>query len=777
MLKHKKGSSRLAFASFAPLRFTLLLLCLTTTVAAADLTLYDDQLRNGFQDWSWATHSLSQTAVVHGGTAAISFEPDSWEGIYFHAAAGLSTDDYEAFDFWIHGGASGGQAITVALYTGTSLAGSAPLSDYIPGGSLPPGAWTHVRVPFADLGLSSGVMNGFCLQAATGGNQGTVYVDDILVAERSGPPPPPTPVAVSVDPDAGRRPVSPLIYGVSFGAAAQMQSPGFTVRRWGGNSTTRYSWTADTSNRAMDWFFLNIPEDNDHPEQLPDNSAADRFADEALDAGREVLITVPTIGWTPRDRSVRWGFSVAKYGAQTQTECSYSGYPEWCRPDAGNGIRAAGGYVTGNDPTDTSVAIGPSFVSDWVTHLVGRNGTAAQGGVRFYALDNEPMLWNSTHRDVHPAAGTYDELWGCTTAYAAAVKAADPTAEVMGPVSWGWCEYFTSAADGCPDGPDRQAHGGLPLTEWYLKQVHDYEVAHGVRLVDWLDIHYYPQANGVYSGDESAAAVRLRSVKSLYDPNYTDESWIGEPVRLIPRMRAWIAARAPETKLAITEYSWGTNDDSISNALAQAEVLAVFAREGVDMANRWVAPEADTLAEDAFKLYLDYDGAGSKVGDESAQAVSADVDKVAAYAQVNASRRLFVLLFNKDTSAHTANVTVAGGVSQAASLYRFDATHRLGAAGTAALAGGVLSLDLPARSAWLAVVDLAVYGDLNGDGQVTAADARVMADCLAGSIQPGSAPFTAPPALADLNQDGSLTVVDLVILLDFLAGHIPSLPV
>ena len=26
-----------------------------------------------------------------------------------------------------------------------------------------------------------------------------------------------------------------------------------------------------------------------------------------------------------------------------------------------------------------------------------------------YQLDNEPALWNSTHRDVHPAAVTYDE--------------------------------------------------------------------------------------------------------------------------------------------------------------------------------------------------------------------------------------------------------------------------------------------------------------------------------------------------------------------------------
>ena len=36
--------------------------------------------------------------------------------------------------------------------------------------------------------------------------------------------------------------------------------------------------------------------------------------------------------------------------------------------------------------------------------------------------------------------------------YAAAIKAADPTAKTLGPVVWGWCAYFYSAADGCAPG-------------------------------------------------------------------------------------------------------------------------------------------------------------------------------------------------------------------------------------------------------------------------------------------------------------------------------------
>ena len=34
------------------------ILAVPMAASAAPLTAYDDQLRNGFADWSWATHSL-----------------------------------------------------------------------------------------------------------------------------------------------------------------------------------------------------------------------------------------------------------------------------------------------------------------------------------------------------------------------------------------------------------------------------------------------------------------------------------------------------------------------------------------------------------------------------------------------------------------------------------------------------------------------------------------------------------------------------------------------
>jgi hypothetical protein len=519
-------------------------------------------------------------------------------------------------------------------------------------------------------------------------------------------------VNVSVDPNLDRRPVSPLIYGVNFGSAAQATRVRWPVRRWGGNSVTRYSWEFDTHNTASDWFFFNIVDGNS--QNLPHGSTADLFIDETRAAGGEVLLTVPTIGWTPKDRAKRWGYSIAKYGPQQSNECIAANNASWCIADAGNGMRTDGTPITNNDPTDTSAAIDPSYVTRWMQHIAGRVGTAGAGGVRFFALDNEPSLWFATHQDVHPAKPTYDEIWTRTRDYAAAIKAQDPAAQIFGPADWGWCAYFFSAADDCSPGADRAAHGNLDFLDWYLKQAKDYADAHGgLRLIDYLDIHYYPQAGGVaLSNDESAAtsALRLRTLKSLYDPAYVDESWIGGAgwqggiVKLIPRMKAWIAARYPGTRLAITEYSWG-NDDGPSSALAQAEALAIFGREGVDLATRWVAPGDGTRVEDAFLLYLNYNGVGGTVTGESVRATTTNVDQVGAYAIRNGTT-LYALLFNKHTASRTVAVAVAGGLTQAATLYGFDATARIRTIGSASPSAGVLNLTLPARSATLAVASL-----------------------------------------------------------------------
>lgn len=110
--------------------------------------------------------------------------------------------------------------------------------------------------------------------------------------------------------ETSRKAISPTIYGVNHAGSSQLASVPYPVNRWGGSSTTRYNWQADVSNRAADWFFMNIPEPSLDPAQLPDGSTADQLVSASLAAGAEPPMTMPLIGWTPLPiREKRWGFS------------------------------------------------------------------------------------------------------------------------------------------------------------------------------------------------------------------------------------------------------------------------------------------------------------------------------------------------------------------------------------------------------------------------------------------------------------------------------------
>ena len=180
--------------------------------------------------------------------------------------------------------------------------------------------------------------------------------------------------------------------------------------------------------------------------------------------------------------------------------------------------------------TRSSTPSNPAFEQGWIAHLQSAFGNAASGGVRYYSLDNEVMLWNSTHRDVHPAPPDEDEIWGKAASYGAAIKQQDPNARITGPVTWGYCDLFWSAKDNCGgSNADRNAagHGGLAFVAWYLQQVCAHPTSAGQRVVDYLDLHYYPQGSNVaLSNDDSpaTAGLRMRSLKELYDPSWVSQS-------------------------------------------------------------------------------------------------------------------------------------------------------------------------------------------------------------------------------------------------------------
>jgi hypothetical protein len=406
----------------------------------------------------------------------------------------------------------------------------------------------------------------------------------------------------------------------------------------------------DAWNAARDWEFRNTSTNTD-------GAAADTFVTQARSAGATPLLTVPMLGWVARnnDNQVQSVGVPNQGGPAINANGAVAGYD----PTQNRAVTSVPSFATkGSVFSDTPSAAAPAVYQDeWIHHLVDRFGA---DGVRFFAMDNEPDLWSITHTDVHPAQMSYQSMLDTFEQYSNAVKAQEPNALVLGPDVSGWTSYMYSALDRGTDNyhthADRTAHGNQEFLAWWLAQVARQDRASGTRTLDLLDVHYYPQADGVWSdaADPAAQALRIRSTRSLWDPTYGDESWIGEPVMLIPRLKQWVNQNYPGTGIAITEYSWGAEKDA-SGAVALATVLGIFGQYGVDLATYWAYPDPKSPAGAAFRLYRNADGQGATFGDRELPASSSNPGLAVFAARHSDRPEVDVMLINQ-SAAGPANV-------------------------------------------------------------------------------------------------------------------------
>jgi hypothetical protein len=488
--------------------------------------------------------------------------------------------------------------------------------------------------------------------------------------------------------------ISPLIYGIG-GAGEAPWTLGATARRWGGNPTTRYNFETSTWNTGKDWFFRNGSDPGGYA----------RFLTENLRHGVKSALTIPMLGWVAKD-GTSYSFPVEKFGPQQATA------PEL--PDAGNGVGRDGKLIHPGPPTRTSVRSTPEDIERWV-RLIRERDKARGRSVQSYILDNEPMLWNSTHRDVHPEPATYDELLEKTLAYAAAIRRADPEAVIAGPAEWGWLGYHYSAKDtaaGVALRPDRRLHGDVPLLPWLLRKIREHERKTGSRVLDVVDVHFYPMANGLGIGpggdtDPATAALRIRATRSLWDPIYVDESWINEKMAVIPLLHRWIDENRPGLGISIGEWNFGA-ETHMSGGLAAAEVLGRFGTEQVTSAYYWTDPQKDSPAFWAFRAYRNFDGQGGHFLDVSVP-VRTHGYSTSLFASRDAGRRhvVAVLLNFEPASPIDGRVAVEGcGPVSAVRAFTYA-----GGSGfekrEAALEGGTVVASVPPYSITVLDLDLA----------------------------------------------------------------------
>jgi hypothetical protein len=573
-------------------------------------------------------------------------------------------------------------------------------------------------------------------------------------------------VTYNIKTDVNRTPISKYIYGTNWG-----NSTNCTIIRSGGNRLTGYNWENNFSNAGSDgcpyesWCQSSdnyLVSDLPPQQQLIPGIAITHFHDEALANSQASIVTLQMAGYVAADGngtvevnqtapSYRWKKVVY---AKSAPFCSPPGSP---------------------DVTDANV-----YMDECVNFLVSKYGHAGDpNGVKFYSLDNEPDIWgagdgNGTHPRIHYAKASCKELMTRSVALSKAVKDVDPNAKILGPVSYGFNGYhsFQDANDW-----GSLQNGYNWFLDYYLKQMEVNSVAAGKRLLDVLDLHWYPEAkdsNGVriteFRNYRANWDARMQAPRTLWDPCYLENSWITDiwfrdHLPILPEVFQSINNYYPDTNLAITEYDYGATDH-YSGGIATADVLGIFGKYGVYIATYW---GDGNYVRAAFKMFRNYDfRTHSTFGDMNVPATRSSDANNSIYASIFGSdtNELHLIVINKnfDNDINGSFTITSSHNYTSGRVWAFDAnswsiTERTPIRN---ITGNSFTYTIPQLSVCHIVLDgppCPIQSDLTGDCRADLADLGVfcrqwlhIGDC------------SADPNCADLNGNHTVNFPDFALL-------------
>lgn len=600
-----------------------------------------------------------------------------------------------------------------------------------------------------------------------------------------------TNVTVNVNTLSNRHLISPYIYGVNTTNTANITGMEPTVVRFGGNETSNYNWKLFTYNAGGDWFFEDFGLGGVDSVQLTSYTAG---------AGSHMLTTMPMLDWVSKE-SGHWSFSVAKFGAQCKTDPYNSDAGNGLKPDCQTPVttmQVTDAYYPLVNTTSDCTTGNCLYREEWAKALATAFGSqtcpvpySSITSCNFYDLDNEPEIWDGSHRDVHPIHPGYSELSNLFETVGSNLKTWDPNAVRFGPVTCCWNFLWTAG----PSGDDKTAHAGIDYLPWWLNQIYWLDQINGARTLDVVDIHAYlgiaDDTTNYTNAQKRAAAGNLG--RTYWDPTYTipadDQDWITttQPNRaalfLIPRLKALTNAIYPGTPLSFSEWEpfvVTQGEWDFATALSDADVWGVDGREGLSFSTRWGGPDAtDTTTNlphpnfKALKMFTDYDGAHHQFGSISvSDQNSSTPDLFTSYAALDASgTTMTILVLNKDPD-NSANVAfnLNGFSASSYTAYTLASTNPGAITASASQAWGASQTFAP-YSITLLVVSGTQQAQPASEWYLNPDDLMIPASgtgVLNPKVAAGTAPVTLTSAVFDSYEgaaacSGSLTLTNAII--------------
>jgi hypothetical protein len=223
---------------------------LTLIQRSDDMQIYSGRFDNGWGDgWSWMTHYATNNPVYTSNSVFIASNsmalvPSVPYVVWLlKPVTTVDASLYTNLSFWINGGATGGQNISVYGQTNGSSSGLPSVSV-----TAPTNSWHQVIISLASLGVNKTNLTGIGFNNDASTNP--FFIDDMrLIAA-----PKPATVHVSVNANQTVRTVSGRVFAVNTGAGdtdlntpatqAILNDIGSTCLRWpGGSYGDDYHWT------------------------------------------------------------------------------------------------------------------------------------------------------------------------------------------------------------------------------------------------------------------------------------------------------------------------------------------------------------------------------------------------------------------------------------------------------------------------------------------------------------------------------------------------------
>jgi hypothetical protein len=508
---------------------------------------------------------------------------------------------------------------------------------------------------------------------------------------------------IVVDVHSQLTPISPDLYGVAFATdSADDSYKVATLDRWGGDSEATYNWQKDINNSGGDWNCANY---------AGSGSGTDTFVKTSKSRGLNILMTIPITGWLANVATT----SDSTYSAQLGQNLSFCNYPQL--PDGGllssaTCCKAIGAQESilvdkGSSNLDTS------FMGDWVAHFVSTFGTAANGGLKYYQLDNEPDNWQGLRQDIYPSlyppgtncmdysvkiasgneAGVSpnDDIINRSIAYAAAIKNGDPTAQVL----------FLSVMN--PDDMINLMQTECGVGTW----------GNGMAIPYTVDKSYAMAMMAKGKQYEDTNHRRIFDCLDTHYPGTAQQMW----TNTFSHFQGWINSTYPGTAICVSEYNVANDTSDAAAAALEADYLGTFGVLGVRAAAYWtsIVPKdakgnyAHSYAYNAFAMFRNYDGSGGKFGDVSVGAASS-YSGVHVYAATDSSsnpKTLWIMVVNTGTSAQSNMTVTLNNFTAGATAKVYQSVNGAApavAANVAISAGAISGLSVAANSITLLVV-------------------------------------------------------------------------